>query len=300
MTIDSRRGGAGDLIITLWIAEAARRKEKDIKFLTTHSTSEIVRAFGFDVAREPSDDCMAIAGGSPSYEEEMNTAPSDLTPRVLRWQRTHGWDFGYERPVFLRDTISQDAWDWAEQVSKKNVTASKFVVISPQAHAPNRQIPTQKLLRLATSLRTHGIHWMAIGGESAVVKPFHPFASSGGSWSHVMALVSMADLVIGSDSGIAHMAATLGVKSLVIEGPTLSEIVYGHALDIVTPIKSGAPCAGCYYHWNKGYQAACNIGCEAIDTIPWFVIRDQALEILGIDGSSSKPGEGKLPRFRNR
>lgn len=300
MTIDARRGGAGDLLVALWIAESAKERGVEIKFIAHHAMMDLVRAFGFECVREPAGDCLQIAGGTPSYDAEMATAPADMTPRVVRWQHTHGWDLGYKRPMLLRDMIPADDWAWAEWASQKNAPEKRFVIISPQAHAKNREIPVQKLMRITTSLRQNGAHWMAISGSAAPVAPFHPFGVSGATWLQTIALMSMADLVIGADSGIAHLGATLGVKTIVVEGPTISEIVFGHALDVVHPIKSIAPCAGCYYHFQLGHQVACNYGCEAIETIPWFQIRDKAFELLNMSGSSSKPGDGVLPKFRRK
>ena len=42
--------------------------------------------------------------------------------------------------------------------------------------------------------------------------------------SEVLALLSCADIFVGNDSGITHLAATLGLKTIAVFGPTNPEV----------------------------------------------------------------------------
>jgi hypothetical protein len=73
-------------------------------------------------------------------------------------------------------------------------------------------------------------------------------ANCGALWGNVAAIIDMADVVVAIDSGYAHVAATLGKKTIVVLGPTRPN-AYSHAADCVTCITppEDDPCTGCVY-----------------------------------------------------
>ena len=270
-TIDSRRAGTGDLLVGLWIAEAARAQGERI-LLVDEGRADVVRAFGHETASEPSEDCMALGSGSDTYETEIRTAGFDRSLRTERWQRTVGWDFGWRRPI-LR-TLPDEVLGWAHAMAGDGPA----VVIAPRAAYSTRTAPLQKWLRIAWSLHAEGIRTIALDGSKEVVDAF-PFYAYGFSWSHVMALVSRAAVVAGNDSGIAHLAATIGVPTVAAMGPTDSEVVFGHCFDVVRTVTSSAVgCVGCHFQGDRGFQVACDHGCDALQTIPWHALRSAIVE----------------------
>jgi len=87
------------------------------------------------------------------------------------------------------------------------------------------------------------------------------------TWRESAAIMLAAKMVIGIDSGPAHVAATLGVPTVVIYGPT-TDGLFSHTPNVigVSPDRRLAPCAGCWTGW--GYdKSVCDAGCYAISTI---------------------------------
>lgn len=272
-TIDSSPAGMGDLLVGLWIAEAARAAGEEVP-LVEEGRSEIVRAFGHHTTGSRSDDCMVLGSGSSTYEEEIRTAGSDRSLRVERWQRTVGWDFGWRRPV-LR-ALSDETLGWAHAMTGDGPS----VVFAPRAAFGTRSAPIQKWLRTAWSLHNEGIRTVAIDGSKDVVDAFPHFAYGFG-WQHVMALLSRATVVAGNDSGIAHLSSTIGTPTVAAMGPTDPGIVFGHCLDVLRPVLSASvECVSCHFQGSRGFQAACDHGCDALHTIPWTALRAKILEAI--------------------
>lgn len=273
-TIDGSGAGMGDSVVALWIAEGARAVDEEIRFVEGHY-SEVVRAFGYETTSGRSEDCMVVGSGSNTYEEELSSSSFDTSPRTLRWQRTVGWDFRPSKPN-LRP-LPEDALGWADAMAD----GRPLVVIAPKANIDSRSMPMQKWLRVAWSLADAGIRTLAIDGSKEVVESF-PFYAFGFGWSHILALLSRAAVVAANDSGIAHLASTIGTHTVAAIGPTNPNIVFGHCLDVLTPIRSStAGCTGCHFAGEKGYQVACDHGCEALQTIPWQIVKEGILNAIG-------------------
>jgi hypothetical protein len=269
-TIVAGGAGAGDTIVGLWIAEAARAKGEQILFVD-EGRAPIVRAFGHETAQLASKDCMRLGSGSPTYDAEIRTAGRDKSPRVERWQKTLNWNFGWLRPR-LRP-LPEEAVEWARHMTEGRPT----VVIAPMAMHGPRNLPLQKWVRLAWSLKADGIRSVAIDAHKSNVDTF-PLFAHGFGWDNVMALLSLATVVAGNDSGIAHLAATIGIPTVVAMGPTDANIVFGHCLDVVTPLSIDLPCIACHFQGRRGFQAACDKGCEALHMLPWQAVKAAVLE----------------------
>lgn len=272
-SIDSRPGGTGDLAVALWIAEGARAVGETVTFVE-EGRADIVRAFGHQSASEPTEDCMPLGTDSPVYQEELRTSDQNRSARTERWQRTMGWHFPSKRPSFR--ILSEEATGWANAM----VDGRPTVVIAPRAVFSTRTLPQQKWIRMAWALHAEGIRTVAIDGAQSAVDAF-PFYAYGFGWTHTLALLSRAAVVVGNDSGIAHLAATIGVPTVAAMGPTDPEIVFGHCHDVLTPIvASSVECAGCHFAGHRGFQGACDHGCEALQAIPWRSLYDAVHQAL--------------------
>jgi ADP-heptose:LPS heptosyltransferase len=75
--------------------------------------------------------------------------------------------------------------------------------------------------------------------------------------------MSSVELVVGNDSGPAHLAGTLGTPTLALMGPTRAACVFGHIPEVTPLAVSLEPaCAGC--HFGRPFRAACDQGCQAL------------------------------------
>jgi hypothetical protein len=274
-TIDARGAGMGDLVVGLWVAEGARKVGEKIAFLEC-SRADIVRAFGFETVSEPSEDCMSLGSGTNTYNEELQTAVLDQSPRPVRWQKTVGWEFEPSRPKL--GSLPDEAMGWAEAMAGPNPS----IVVAPRSHYDSRTMPLQKWLRVVWSLHKEGIRTVAIDGSKEHVQAF-PFYAFGFGWWHILALLAEANVVAGNDSGIAHLSGTIGTPTVVPMGPTHPDIVFGHCYDVLSPVQQkSVECAGCHFSVEKGYQLACDHGCEALQSLPWQRVRDAIMQSVEV------------------
>ena len=91
------------------------------------------------------------------------------------------------------------------------------VVIHPFATAAGKTWGAGGFLAVAQYLKEAGIEPVFIGGGGDDFSPFRAFRTiSGAPLSEIKRLIAGASLFVGNDSGPAHMAAALGVPSVVI------------------------------------------------------------------------------------
>jgi ADP-heptose:LPS heptosyltransferase len=93
-----------------------------------------------------------------------------------------------------------------------------YAIIHPFATSAGKTWHAGGFLAVAQHLKQSGIEPVFIGGDDDL-SPFGTFrAISGAPLSEIKSLMAGASLFVGNDSGPAHMAAALGVPSVVIFG----------------------------------------------------------------------------------
>ncbi|MBN2314227.1 MAG: glycosyltransferase family 9 protein [Sedimentisphaerales bacterium] len=109
-------------------------------------------------------------------------------------------------------------------------SGSKLVVIQPGSGGTEKCWCLDNFLTIAEELITHGIDVLFLLGPAELERfsdtTIHNKISrianvlSDLSLTQVLGLLSCADGFIGNDSGITHLAATMGITTLVVFGPT--------------------------------------------------------------------------------
>jgi len=96
--------------------------------------------------------------------------------------------------------------------------AAPYVVLHPLASAPDKTWPPDRFLAVAARLgRAGGLEPVFIAGSAEEASPFRRFRCvAGAPLAEVKDLIAGASLFIGNDSGPAHIAAALGVPSVVL------------------------------------------------------------------------------------
>jgi heptosyltransferase III len=135
-----------------------------------------------------------FTGHAIDFFAQQVGAPSRLTPRILLESRTTG----SKRPV--RSDIAPGE-------------RRRTVVIHPFSSSARKNWPLDRFRELASQLPLR-IEWTA-GPEEELAEAIR-FEDLGelASW------MAGADLYIGNDSGITHLAAALGMRTLALFGPT--------------------------------------------------------------------------------
>lgn len=279
-SIDARNGGLGDLMVALWIAAGAESVGETIPVVCDRpGFRDVATAFGTTLALTPTPDCLVLGADSPAYLEELAT-PDDTRPRTVRWQETVGWDYAPIRPTLGDLPAEDEAWaqGWTESFG-----AGKIVALAVKSDYPLRTWPKAKMLRVARELEASGLRTVALDRLDLNVSDFPGRYLYGASLLRVLALLRRCDALVGCDSGLAHVAGTMGLPTVAILGPTDPGIVFGHLPEVV-PVRvdpQTVPCVGCHFSAAGGYGADCDrLGCDALASLSWRVVYDRAMEVL--------------------
>jgi heptosyltransferase-2/heptosyltransferase-3 len=167
-----------------------------------------------------------------------------------------------ERSLALRETVARrdDSIRCAQDVHCDRPSAAlnlpPFAVIHPGgAMNPGvlmlqKRWPADRHIELARALRERGLDVLLSGGPDEVElaariareAELHEDSNLAGQLTllQVAALVEQADLYVGADTGVSHLAAATGTPSVVIFGPT-NPLRYGPRgprVEIVAPVES--------------------------------------------------------------
>jgi heptosyltransferase III len=96
----------------------------------------------------------------------------------------------------------------------------KYAVLHPFASAPDKQWLPERFCEVARYLQLWNIKPVFLIGPEDDAAPFLAHQVFHGSLDDVKRVLSKAHLFIGNDSGPAHMAATFGVPTVVLFGPS--------------------------------------------------------------------------------
>jgi heptosyltransferase-1 len=147
----------------------------------------------------------------------------------------------------------------AEVVMNTLADKTPRVAIFPGSRHATKQWPVEYVIELADRCRQQGLQVALMGGqqESALIAQIAAkmrnkpnMVHSNGSLGLLAALIERCDLVVSPDSGPAHMAAALGVPTLVLFGPTSPER-WAPRGENVQLIHLDLDCSPCSNHGNK-------------------------------------------------
>ena len=173
---------------------------------------------------------------------------------------------------------------WAELMLTVSVPAQQpLVVVHPGSggFSTARRWPAHNFARVADSLAENGAQIILVGtegdGAEAVKAALQttPFDLTGQTTLHQLAaLLHKADLFIGGDSGVTHVAAASSVPLVAIFGPT-NATAWGPDGPTRMVLQAEIPCAPCAY---VEHQVGLRFGCEARTCLK-LVTPDQVLAV---------------------
>lgn len=275
-TIDMMRSvhwrGVGDTVGLAWLAEATRNERDPLSFYADRGSKydTVLRLMCQEVTDDPgAPDLWLIPD---SYGPEIRDGAKKLRLDYLRDQ--WGLKTGIARP---KVRIPEDSLEWAARVVKEY--GGRPVLLFPQTDWAVRQWPTCYWVDLAWQLNNRGIPSLILLGHDEKQYENTPRRIWGHSFNHVAALMSMSSLVVGNDSGPAHLSGTIGMPTIALLGFTRGECVFGHLPEVIQLASDEPPgCAGC--HCGHPYRAACDIACQSLHTLwPHVVLARILLEL---------------------
>lgn len=138
-------------------------------------------------------------------------------------------------------------WPWIEvpAVPPKDPTAAPTILLSPGGSGELKRWDPAKWQRLASVLRGMGFHCIFIRGPDRKPSVLDAEEEWSGSIEQLASRTASADLVVGIDSFVGHVAAAVGTPTLTLFGPQLPElwIPWGpHARYVIAEPFSCRPC----------------------------------------------------------
>lgn len=186
-----------------------------------------------------------------------------------------------------------------------------YIVLAPFSAYADRQWSIQHWRMLARVLMNEGHNVIAIGGHKHGDALKAAFTKTGVTywWGQspewVVKAIRNAKILIGNDSGPAHIAGLYGSKAIALCGQIDGQFVYKHS-PTVTPVHppESVPCRMCHWKAAGHFTDLCANECSALQLISPFEVADLALkEIQGTkpDGDiSTNHGQRKGGRTGRR
>ena len=270
--LDNACNGIGDILCYAWALSSVRAAGRLIS-LNTHRYSEILRTFGLG-------DCTTTTRSAKIGRHPPKDHPSG-------WVRYWLDCFGHSDVPLVRPTYTPDPADtaWAHSTWDGRGRGRRVILFPESAHAC-REWPESHWAHLAWSLHHDGYSVIVCGARDRSAHNPFPYALWGLPFTRWCALAAAADLVIGNDSGPAHVGATLGKPTLVLLGPS-PRTFFSHAPNVtcLSVDTTRVPCVGCTWdhRGGAGYRAACDTQCLALSTLSPFEVHTKALTLMGGD-----------------
>jgi|GEM_PF-6966980 len=288
--INHGAGGIGDALLGLCVTAGLKAEGKKIAYAVSPYSIPFIRLFtGYDVLCEHIHD-RCEAGFWPSDDLQINDGyHGECKSKAAvnsRFER-YAYNVGYRgKPVLPR--------------LRKPLPASRFpghVVLCPYSSWMNRQWSINSWVTLERLLLEAGYKVVILGTQASDL--FRSPQVVNETPANVTAVLNEADMVIGTDSGMAHLAGILGRPTIVLCGQTTVPAVFG-AYPNVIGINGKLDCGGCW--WQKPYHSErCDPCCPNLQSIaPADVLKEVDNQLL-VKYSDHKAciGPEKLPVLRD-
>lgn len=271
--------GLGDVVAFAWLGQGIREAGGEVEFFASGWHEEVLRMFGMPIARNPEGAVYTNEG----YEKCV-AAKSPLN--YIQWIAKHlGITAEPKRPKCYPTPCDREF----------GRRAAGDVLIFPHGVWSPRIWPKSYFVELALLLKKEGYRVVVCTKERdyAFFMPFHCIV--GKSFSFIAGAIQASKLVIGNDSGPAHLAGTIGTKTIAIHGPTQGKRIYGHIPEVEPFEKRSLECAGC--HCLPPWRDSCQIGCHQLyRTFPEEVF-SRCVQILGRKRAHLMPANEPLETF---
>lgn len=286
-TVGENYVGMGDMISLAWIAEGTRHTADPISFYAKRSNLAVLKMLGQDATDDPGGTGILVGA---AYVTELKEGGDRLRIDYIR--DLLGITTPFVRP---RVTVTAEALSWAE--AQKKGLGDDLVVLFPQTLWESRAWPPAYWVELAWSLHQRNVPVIVMLANEDKRFTNTPRYLWGFDLKNVAALMSVARLVVGNDSGPAHLSGTLGVTTMVTSGPTRGSCVFGHMPEVISLTNDEPPlCTGC--HFRPPFRAACDQGCQALYALKPHVVLGRIiseLAVLGHNRKSSRVGVKVAP-----
>ncbi len=256
MKIDVHNGwfhGVGDVVCFAWIGEGMIQAGEPIEFFAHDWRGDMLKMFQLPVTSDQS-------GAVVSHRDYLEAMNTNSPLGYMEWMAFHHG---------IKSKPARPRLNMIPMDREMGRADSADVLIFPFSYTPTRTWPKNYFVELGLLIRNAGysVKFVTEQRDYAFFMPFHCIV--GQSWHWISAAIQSAKLVIGNDSGPAHLAGTIGTKTIAIQGPT-TERIFKHIPEVISYRKKALPCAGCHCRIPQtAFRATCENGClELYRTFP--------------------------------
>jgi heptosyltransferase-1 len=271
--------GFGDAVIAAWIAEGSKTAEKKLVLHATGARKEFLELLGQSVV-DDADHAIDISIPLGLVETMVEHGS---VPRLQSRAAALRIIAEPKRPMAV---IPPEAERFAEMVMPLPT-----ILLFPQVEQLSRQWPIASWIDLAWMLEKKKLKNLTVLMRRDARFNGMPTAIVDQPWMNVAAMIRRARLIIGNDSGPAHMAGTLDVPTLALLGPT-KPTAFAHlpSVHCVSLAKEQLPCVGC--HFTGEYRSACDQQCRALMMLQPQQVLQEVRSILARPHSPPTIGHG--------
>lgn len=265
VVINNPAFGIGDAVVFCWLLKSANEGGGVPTKIIPRRLHDVFRLFGCEQYLLPDED----------HPFMISTWPSKGVVGGRNWLENWLHGYGCGPCTLVRPSPSHHARDLAEAEAmwlgrQKATGGGRRVLIFPEALYGVRNWNESGFSRVASVLESRGLATITMFQKYRPHK--FPFAYGGLSFRLMCALIQRADLVLGCESGPAHLSITMEKQTAVMYGPTRPDLMHGHSIQHVIPFTGRGPCVGCNFQVDRGYRTLCHGSCDTIKTIdPWHV-----------------------------
>lgn len=283
--------GIGDIMVMLTLLPGLQELYPDWTLRVICEKKDWV-SLGHDYVVSPNE-MEALGTRGEKYFKQFDKEWRDYDLEALATKELRHELFGKRlgvTPQRFKVRLTADVDYWAAQILN-NVDKLKVVGIAPYSSSAQRTWPDENWVCLIELLIRAGYMPVMLGGPGEGERSkFYPCMRFWGLGAQrTAALIKQCDLVIGNDSGVAHVAAILRRPTLVLGAPTDTPRIFGW-YDNVTCLQARGGCSLCYWERSRGHRQECNYRCRMLAAIPVDDVYLEARRILdGINGKADTP-----------
>ena len=181
-----------------------------------------------------------------------------VTHRTDIWCREAGVDPSSKRPIYAP---TPDERIYATQYARKlgwMTGEEPIVLVCLASHAKTRSLSPRRTLEVMDGLRAAGMRPVAVGLSYALPLEYEQLPL--GPLAQTFPLFEIADAFVGVDSGLLHVAGTMGTPLVGLFGstdPAMRLTYYDRAVAVTTDL----PCRPCWYAMRCAEVGVSHLAC---------------------------------------
>lgn len=184
---------------------------------------------------------------TPCVEHEwpaLHSPEGIQKPRYQIWAEFCGVDPSSYKPMY-EITKKEAAWA-AEYFKEKGLNPARCVALATSACDKRRAVPVDKIHEICTRLKDAGLIPVIIDPTFS----YPDFAAINGKRvSEIMALLSLMAVAVSGDSGLLHMAGTVGTPVVSVFGPTDPDMRMKPYIGSAVDARQLVSCSPCWYNY---------------------------------------------------